>query len=699
MVFVCAAFASAQTVIPDAPVLISENNSTRALTVSPFKWRGRRLPTAAQVAWPVDEETRVSLFVTNLDLMKGEGYNAFRADAEDADGHRYPLKVESLNPVMGREWIYVMTVKLNGQIGDVGDVLVRVTWRGMSSNRTRLAIGHLGDGPKDDPGAIPTPAPLSPPLPQQPTEGGQQRVGPISGDRIRFMEQATFGPTPELDALLRRLNFAIYLGQQFDLPYPSTPYPVLTLQPDNIPGTCTGDCIRDNYTMYPLQRWFYTDALYGQGQLRRRVSWALSQILVVSGLDVTHPSRILPYIQKLDEHAFGNYKDLLYQITLNPAMGDYLDMIRSTRNNPNENYAREVLQLFSVGLFMLNQDGTLMLDGSNNPIPTYDQTTVNNFTKVFTGWVLNPVSPVPSTRNFIDPLVLNQTNHDITAKTLLSYPGSAGHFQNLPAGQNGATDLTQAIDNIFYHPNVAPFVSKQLIQHLVTSDPTPAYVGRVAAVFNDNGLGVRGDLRAVVRTILSDVEARGDVKNDPNYGHLREPVLFVTNTLRWFNVRAASGAVGSTSDGYINPQTVAMSQDVFRPTTVFNYYSPGYIVPGTTVLGPEFQIMTTSTSLRRINYVNTIVFNTIPSTLPGSTNAPTGTSIDLSELQALATTDLTGAQLVDTLNTKLLHGTMSAEMRNIVLTGVLAVPSNNPLLRARQALYLVATSSQYQVQR
>jgi hypothetical protein len=233
----------------------------------------------------------------------------------------------------------------------------------------------------------------------------------------------------------------------------------------------------------------------------------------------------------------------------------------------------------------------------------------------------------------------------------------------------------------------------------VTSDPTPAYVGRVASIFNDNGLGVRGDLKAVVRAILTDPEARGDVKTDPLYGYLREPVLFVTNILRQFNVRAASGVAGSQSDGYLNPQTVAIGQDVFRPPSVFNYYPPDYVVPINNILGPEFYLMTASTSLKRANFGNTIIFNTIPVTTPGSTNGPNGTSIDLAEMQTLATTDTTGAQLVEALNKKLLHGTMSTEMRNIITTAVLAVPTSNPLLRARTAIYLVATSSQFQVQR
>jgi hypothetical protein len=342
------------------------------------------------------------------------------------------------------------------------------------------------------------------------------------------------------------------------------------------------------------------------------------------------------------------------------------------------------LQLFSVGLDKLNLDGTPMLDINGNRIPTYDQNVVNGFTKVFTGWTLAPPQIV-GIPNYIDPMVLNTGNHDTTSKLLL----------------DGVTlqDLNAALDNIFNNPNVGPFISKQLIQHLVTSDPTPAYVARVAAVFNDNGSAVRGDLRAVVKAILTDPEARGDVKTDPNYGYLKEPALYVTNILRQFNVRAASGVAGSQSDGYLDPQTIAMSQDVFRPPSVFNYYPPDYIVPVSGIKGPEFYLMNTSTALRRANFGNTIVFGNIPATTGANTNAPFGTSIDLSEMQALATADASGVQLMDALNKKMMHGSMSPEMRNIITTAVLAAPSNNPLLRARTAIYLVATSSQYQVQR
>jgi hypothetical protein len=281
-------------------------------------------------------------------------------------------------------------------------------------------------------------------------------------------------------------------------------------------------------------------------------------------------------------------------------------------------------------------------------------------------------------------LVVN--NHDTGTKQLLN-----GIVQ--PAAQTAVQDLNAALDNIFHHPNVGPFVSSHLIRMLVTSNPTPAYVARVASVFNDNGAGVRGDLRAVVRALLLDPEARGDVKTDPNYGHLREPALFVANILRAFNVRSANGL--TTSDGYLNPQVVPMDQDVFRPPSVFSYYPPDYLAPGTTdVLGPEFGILSATTALRRANFVNTIVYSLINS----GANAPNGTSIDQSELQALAGNP---TALVAELDRVLLHGTMSTSMRDSIVTAVNAVPTGTNQLRdrARAALYLVATSSQYQVQR
>ena len=256
--------------------------------------------------------------------------------------------------------------------------------------------------------------------------------------------------------------------------------------------------------------------------------------------------------------------------------------------------------------------------------------------------------------------------------------------------------MDQALDNIFNHPNVGPFVSKIMIQHLVTSDPSPAYVARVANIFNNNGSGVRGDLRALVYAILLDPEARGDVKTDPNFGKLREPVQLLTNLFRQVGVKGAN--LSGLSDGYINPQSNNMAQNVFNSPTVFNYFAPDNMVPGTTLLGPEFALMTTGTSIARANSMNTMIFSQIGV----SETAPQGTSIDFTELQALATADTTSNSLMDTLNSRMMHGTLTPEARESIRTAVNAIPATttaNFLQRAKQAVYLVATSAQFQVQR
>ncbi len=502
-------------------------------------------------------------------------------------------------------------------------------------------------------------------------------------DAVRFLEQSTFGPTPELVAHVQSVGFEAFLEEQFNAPASS--YPTLPLYPTTAPADCPSGstCRRDNYSMYPLQNRFFTNALYGPDQLRQRVAFALHQMLVVSGVDITQPSWMAPYLQTLDRNVFGNYRQLLFEITLNPAMGNYLDMANNTKANPNENYAREVLQLFSIGTIKLNQNGTPQLDPTGQNIPSYNQTTVNNFARVFTGWRF-ATAPAPGTPNYIDPLVANESQHDIGVKTLLN-------GISLPAGQTTLKDLNDALDNIFNDPNVAPFICKQLIQHLVTSNPSAAYVQRIAGVFNDNGLGVRGDLRAVSKAILLDPEARGDSKSDTQYGHLRHPAQLITNLLRAFNARSADGS--TTSDGYLNPQSVNMGMDIFRPPSVFSYYSPGYVVPRTAgVRGPEFGIFSTSTALRRANFVNTLVFSNIAV----GTNSPSGTSLDFSAIQPLASNP---AQLADALNNLMMHGSMSDNMRNSIISAVSAVSSSNPLKRARTAVYLVATSSQYQVER
>ena len=503
----------------------------------------------------------------------------------------------------------------------------------------------------------------------------------FNADLLRLLEQATWGPTDGSLNHLRKAGITAWLDDQFV--EPASSYPTLALWPSSVPLTCDSNCQRDNYTMYPLQLRFFTNALYGPDQLRQRVAWALHRMIVVSGVSLNQPSWMAPYLQILDRDAFGNFRQLLEDITLNPAMGNYLDMITSTKFNPNENYGREVLQLFSVGLNLLNPDGTVQVDSNNDALPTYDQDTVTGFARVFTGWKIAP-PPQTGVPNYLDPMQLKASNHDTGSKPLLG-------GVTLPAGQTATKDLSDALDNIFHHPNVGPFVSMQLIRSLVTSNPSPAYIQRIAGVFADNGSGVRGDLKAVVRAILLDPEARGESKDDPNYGRLKEPVQFITNVLRAIGAKSADKS--TTSDGYLNPQAVNMGQDVFRPATVFSYYPADFNVPESdTLLGPEFGILSATTALKRANFINTMAFSSIGV----GNNSPNGTSLDLSKLQALAAKP---ESLVTELNRLLMHGSMSPGMQTAVSNAVNAVSSTKPLLRAQQALYLVATSSQYQVER
>ncbi len=710
---------------PDSPtpVLLTIDGSSRALATTAAKAQRTNLLKIEEESFRPD--SKVVIYVTNIELMKGEGPGAFRVYGESADGRSYRYPVIDIGQSDLYPGIYALTFELKDQHGfwenpADGDILISIAWRGLVSNRVKFGFGSIGG--KVDESSL-SAAPVSDYLFKSPkTEPAPENyVGYLySGDRVRFMEQATFGPTPALDTRIRRIGLRTWLAEQFDAPYPSAsnPYPNIALMPINVPTTCDGgaddvpaNCGRDHYTMYPVQTWFFREAFYGEPQLRHRVSWALSQIWVISGAngDTQQSSHMLAYHQVLSRNAFGNWRTLMGEMTLNAGMGNYLDMMRSTVNSPNENYPREILQLFNVGLFMLNPDGTLQTDGQGNPIPTYDQATVNNFTKVFTGWRdcrpadLNAQCPsnVAGSPNYKDPMSLNPTNHDISAKTLMNYPGSTttniAACSNCGVAANRFTyayaSLNQALDNIYNHPNVAPFVSKLLIQQMVTSDPTPAYVGRVSAVFNANRSS-QTQLKEVVKAILLDPEARGNIKTDPRYGKLREPVQLLTNVLRNFNV--SSNDLLGQSDGDINRFIAGLGQSAFQSPTVFNYYSPDYVVPGTTLLAPEFNIYTTGTSIGRANLFNTVSFSGVGVSLP---NTPNGTRANYNDLAAIAAADTTSNQLLDHLNVRMMHGAMSPLMKTTIQTAVNAVSSATPLTRAQTAVYLIATSSQFQVQR
>jgi uncharacterized protein (DUF1800 family) len=519
-------------------------------------------------------------------------------------------------------------------------------------------------------------------------------------DAVRLLRQATFGPTEAEAQRAAAMGAAAWIDEQLGMA--ASQYPAYAWMPANRPDTCVDNrtqpigpdsfCARDNYTLFQLQLEFFKGALAQPDQLRQRVAFALSQIMVTSGVDNARNYAMRDYQQLLRDRAFGNFHDLLLAVTLSPVMGDYLDMANNNKTNatagtdPNENYAREVLQLFSVGTYLLNADGTHQFDAAGKALPTYGEAEIKGFARVFTGWTYPVVAGTVqrpngnNPRNYLGNMPGIAANHDTASKVLLSRVVAPG---NVPMEQ----DLEFAHANIVGHANVGPFIGKQLIQKLVTSDPSPGYVSRVTAVFNDNGAGQRGDLRAVVRAILLDPEARGARKIDPSYGKLVEPVLFMTNLARAGNARS-DGVAFRASSG-------TLGQLVFYSPSVFNYYPADYVVPGTQLQGPEFGVQNATTSIGRANFANGLVF--VNSIAPDNTvYGATGTTLDLSGYQAIAQ-DATA--LAARMDRNLLAGRMSASMRDAIVAAVNALPATDTLNRARTALWLVTTSPQFQVQR
>jgi uncharacterized protein (DUF1800 family) len=690
----------------------------------------------------------------NLDFLSGEPANALTADAEDAAHTVYSLKVEYVGTVPDFPGIYMVVVRLNDLMSaNLGDVLVRLNLHGMASNRARVAIGQIGGGPADD--SAPNPAPATPPGAATPLTLAQfqaQYNDPAFAsdqDLRRFLEQSSWGGRgDDVDFThLRAVGIPAYINEQLNMApqfvdsstdpkfalasdYPfQTPYP--QFYPASPPApACDAICIRDFYTMYPVQKQFMLNALTQPDQLRQRVSFAFHKFIVVGSqpLNNNQPFWYAPYLQTIDRNSFGNFRAMLYEITLNPGMGEYLNMrgnsvVSQTNPTPNENYAREIMQLFSIGVDTLNQDGTPVLDAQGNRIPSYDQATITNLARVFTGWDLdtNKVwsgDGTTAVTNYLDPMVPNNNRNrvDINQKTLLTdinhgtpviVPAcsncttgtSAQQLANTQAYSRASLDI--AIDNLFNHANTGPFVCIQMIHQLVTSNPSPAYVGRCSAAFANNGAGGRGDMKAVVTSILLDPEARGGVKTDPNYGHLREPVLLMTTLLRAFNATDTSKTDGVLVTNSPNNLSNPLGQNVFNPPTVFSYFPADYNLPGTDLIAPEFGILDTSTSYARANFINTLFLanggNGIAVNAP---NRPQGTQINFASFQALSTTP---QQLVDALNQRLLHGTMSAQMNASIVATVTAITNANAttqaLQRTQTAIYLVASSSQFQVER
>ncbi len=507
----------------------------------------------------------------------------------------------------------------------------------------------------------------------------------------RFLTQASFGPTEASTQGLMAIGKAAWLQQQFALPasdYTGLPY-VDANSKVGCPAGALPTCKRDNYSLFPLQRQFFQNALSGPDQLRQRIALALSEILVVSGQQIKLPYAMANYERIFLAQAFGNFRNVLLEVTLSPAMGKFLNMANNDKPNlakgiePNENYAREVLQLFSIGLWQLNLDGTPKLDSRGQPIPSYDQQAVEGFAHVFTGWTY-PARPggsnrFPNPANFSGPMVAFAAHHDLGAKRLLN-------GVTLPAGQSAEVDLEAAVDNIFNHPNVGPFVGRQLIQQFVTANPSPAYVARVAAAFNGSSGAARGDMKALLGAILLDPEASNPAAPQ-RFGKLREPILQLTHLFR---------ALGGVSDGvWLRAQASALGQPIFSPASVFNFFPPDYDLPDDPSLdGPAFGVFNAGAAFK-LSAVLATALDGQGVAADLSVVGSVGSKIDLTRWQTLA---VDPTALVSEIDRVLFAGRSSIALRQALLKASQIAPASRPLDRAKAALFLAVMSPEYLVE-
>jgi len=526
----------------------------------------------------------------------------------------------------------------------------------------------------------------------------------LDADVVRLLEQASFGPTESLVREVKARGMETWIDDQLRLPATRyTPYP-FSVPPDD-PTECVDDatppvtpakyCHTYRVAPWPVGWEFFRQAKSAPDQLRMRVAHAWHQILVVSDGPGTYA--YAEFHQMLRDNALGTFETLLTRYALSPFLGEYQSWLFNEPERdglrPNENFAREIMQLFSIGVTELNDDGTPKLDGSGAPVPTYGQGDIETLARVFTGFGFPPLpGKAPewrSTRYYIGDMVPFEAHHDRGAKRLLG-----GHI-DIAAGGTAQDDVRAAIHALVMHANTPPFIGRQLIQKLVTSDPSPAYVARVAAVFKDNGRGVRGDLAAVTKAILLDPEARGARKIDPGYGRLREPVLFWTALIRGLDV---------TTDGVVPYEHAARSgQLLFLAPSVFNYYASDYVLAGGDLPAPEFAIYGSSEFLNRSNQLVELLYDADLPVLafhygprPYVVGA-TGTSTPM--LSTFIPDAADPARLVAHVDRLFLHGTMPPAMRKTIVTTVERLPPQDALARARMALRLALASIDYQVQK
>ncbi len=495
----------------------------------------------------------------------------------------------------------------------------------------------------------------------------------------RFLRQATFGPTrEEIEALAASdLDFESWIDAQMELPA-TLHFPAVEAHPDPFPM---------GRRHSKIVAWYHA-ALRGEDQLRQRVAWALAQILVIGengSRENNKPNQLANYYDIFVRNAFGNYRDILQEVTVSPKMGDYLTLVNNRKANattqPDENYAREVMQLFTIGLWQLNLDGTLKLDEEENAIPTYDNDDITELARVFTGFIYAPrrMEDGELVTNRIDDMAINENRHDRDEKRLPD--GTI-----LPANQDLLPEINAALDWLFEQPNTAPFISIRLIQRLTVSNPSPGYVRRVAEVFENDSNDVRGNLAAVVKAILLDPEARsGAYLVDPTRGKLVEPVLRFTAYCRAFPLQS------SHQSGLLLIQDLKdyLAQSPYQSPTVFNFYSPFYAPQGEfadqDLVAPEFEILDDSSGLRMFFVMNRLIEDGIVTPISNTSRSNPRGQLDTSYEESIASD---AEALVDHLDLLLASGAANPEEKAAIAAAVQEISDTDPEARVTRALSL-----------
>ncbi|EAQ96944.1 DUF1800 domain-containing protein [Congregibacter litoralis] len=547
------------------------------------------------------------------------------------------------------------------------------------------------------PPATPTPPSEEPPVSEEPSEDFPAQLQGIN-NASRLASRATFGSDFATIESIDAKGAEAWIDEQFALPITSHDAVVDTLLAREAAGEFDELAARednDNLSaVFGRLAWWH-NTITGEDQLRQRVAYALSQIFVIS--DEVNALLLSPYgtsnyYDMLLANAFGNVRALLEDVTLHPAMGIYLSHLNNARSDPesgtfpDENYAREAMQLFSIGLFELNPDGSEVVDEQGQPVPTYDNDDIREFAKIYTGlsWGGNNNRFGSDRYNFSEPMRMFDAFHEPGEKRLLN-------GVTVPAGQEGIVDIQAAMDNLFMHPNISPFLGKQLIQRLVTSNPSPAYVARVSAAFEDNGVGERGDMRAILKAILLDPEALAEPDPQSGFGKLREPLLRYTAMLRQLGVASPDGFYANF--GFFVQQLI--QQHPLSAPSVFNFYSPNHQPIGELaaegLVSPEFQI----TNSNSIIEISNLMRYAVVADLVNDFSEPPFSKASLTLDGFLPLADDVEA-LLTRLDTVFTYGTLSDDTRSAIRDLVTLL--DDPELRVRVAAYLLLISPDYAVE-